>query len=268
MPTRTPSNGLETANQNETFQPGPWTLGFVFILFFSSVRRSTSQEIWDFPPNTVSAGQSSSDLQFSILRVRRLGYPNDAAGSSFELLAPVSLIAGASRFVRQDIYRSRLPRSIGNGNQCASLVSLTLACAPESKSMPIVVSLSGSTGTRSKRNFHRPESNCGIALNSTFRVLIVFLRWLRLRIRSPRRSRDSVPQTRMKCSNLSFQESDFSSCYFSQAFKGGHFTKPEMFSANALGAVNNCRAIDARLRLRLYCSLSEKQAPRSSQSTL
>jgi hypothetical protein len=55
---------------------------------------------------------------------------------------------------------------------------------------------------------------------------------------------------------------------FSQAFKGGHFTKPEMFSANALGAVHNCCAIDARLRLRLYCSLSEKQARRSSQSTL
>src|SRR5436190_23148296 len=27
---------------------------------------------------------------------------------------------------------------------------------------------------------------------------------------------------------------------FSQAFKGGHFTKPEMFSANVLGAVHNC----------------------------
>jgi hypothetical protein len=33
MPTRTPSNGLETANQNEMFQPGPWALGFVFMLF-------------------------------------------------------------------------------------------------------------------------------------------------------------------------------------------------------------------------------------------
>jgi len=74
-------------------------------------------------------------------------------------------------------------------------------------------SLSGSTGTRSKRNFHRPESNCGIALNSTFRVLIVFLRWLRLRIRSPRRSRDSVPQTRKKHSTPGFQASNFSSCY-------------------------------------------------------
>ena len=138
---------------------------------------------------------------------------NDSAGTGFELLAAVSLIAGAARFVRQDVYRSRLPRSIGNGNQCASLVSLTLACAAESKSMPIVVSLSGSTGTRSKRNFHRPESNCGIALNSTFRVLIVFLRWLRLRIRSPRRSRDSVPQTRKKHSTPGFQASNFSSCY-------------------------------------------------------
>jgi hypothetical protein len=91
------------------------------------------------------------------------GYP----GTGFELLTPVSLIAGAARFVRQDIYRSRLLRSSGNRNQCASLVSLPLACAPESKSTPMVVSLSGLTGTRSKRNFHRPESNCGIALNST-----------------------------------------------------------------------------------------------------
>ena len=110
-------------------------------------------------------------------------------------------------------YRSRLTPSIGNRNQCASLVSLTLGCADESKSMPIVVSLTGSTGTRSKRNFHRPESNWGIPLNSTFRVLIVFLRWLRLRIRAPRQSTDSGPQTRKKCSNLTFQESDFSSCY-------------------------------------------------------
>jgi len=34
MPSRTPSNGLERANQNETFQSEPWALGFVFILFF------------------------------------------------------------------------------------------------------------------------------------------------------------------------------------------------------------------------------------------
>src|SRR6266496_1368827 len=142
-----------------------------------------------------------------------IGQFNDSAGTGFELLPPVSLIAGASRFVRQDVYRSRLPRSIGNGNQCASLVSLTLACAGESKSTPIVVSLSGSTGTRSKRNFHRPESNWGIPLNSTFRVLIVFLRWRRLQIRAPRQSTGSVPQTRKKDSNLGFRDSVFSSCY-------------------------------------------------------
>ena len=56
----------------------------------------------------------------------------------------------------------------------ASLVSVTLACAAESKSMPIVVSLSGWTGTRSNRNFHRPESNCGMPLNSSCRAFIVF----------------------------------------------------------------------------------------------
>src|SRR5881396_3876800 len=33
---------------------------------------------------------------------------------------------------------------------------------------------------------------------------------------------------------------------FSQAFKGGHLIKPEIFSANALGTVHNCCAIDAR----------------------
>ena len=117
-------------------------------------------------------------------------------------------------FVRHDVYRSRLPRSIGNRNQCASLVWLTLACAAESKSMPIVVSLTGSTGTRSKRNFHRPQSNCGMALNSGCRVFRVLQPQLRLQIQAPRQSTGSVPQTRKKCSNLGFQESDFSSWHF------------------------------------------------------
>jgi hypothetical protein len=38
MPSRTPSNGLERANQNETFQPEPWALGFVFIPTFAWLR--------------------------------------------------------------------------------------------------------------------------------------------------------------------------------------------------------------------------------------
>ena len=47
MPSRTPSNGLETANQNETFQPEPWALGFVFTLFSqaSEDRHFTEREI-------------------------------------------------------------------------------------------------------------------------------------------------------------------------------------------------------------------------------
>jgi len=38
---RTPINGLETANQKEKSQPGSWAIAFVFMLFFSSVRAST-----------------------------------------------------------------------------------------------------------------------------------------------------------------------------------------------------------------------------------
>jgi hypothetical protein len=88
-----------------------------------------------------------------------------------------------------------------------------------------MVCLRGETNTRSKRNFHRPQSNCGMALNSGCQVFIVLPRWLRLQIRARRQSTGSVPQTRKKCSNLSFQESVFSSCYFSQAFEDRHFTK-------------------------------------------
>jgi hypothetical protein len=40
-PSITPSNGLEMANQKETSQPESWAIAFVFMLFFSSVRRST-----------------------------------------------------------------------------------------------------------------------------------------------------------------------------------------------------------------------------------
>jgi len=74
--------------------------------------------------------------------------------------------------------------------------------------------LSVEDGARSKRNFHRPESNCGMALNSGCRVFIVLQPQLRLQIQAPRQSTGSVPQTRKKCSNLGFQESDFSSWHF------------------------------------------------------
>ena len=85
--------------------------------------------------------------------------------------------------------------------------------------MPIVVSLTRATGTSSKRNFHRPESNCGMPLNSGCRVFIVLQPRLRLQVRARRQSTGSVPQTRRKCSKLSFQESDFYSCTFLKRLK-------------------------------------------------
>ncbi len=47
MPTRTPSNGLERANQTERFQPEPWALGSVFILVSQAFedRHFTQREI-------------------------------------------------------------------------------------------------------------------------------------------------------------------------------------------------------------------------------
>jgi hypothetical protein len=47
MPTRTPSNGLETANQKETFQPESCAIRFVFTLFYQAFedRHFTEREI-------------------------------------------------------------------------------------------------------------------------------------------------------------------------------------------------------------------------------
>ena len=47
MPTRTPSNGLETANQKETRQPDSLAVGFVFTLFSQAFedRYFTEREI-------------------------------------------------------------------------------------------------------------------------------------------------------------------------------------------------------------------------------
>jgi len=47
MPSRTPSNGLEMANQKETFQPEPWAVGFVSMPFSQAFedRHFTEREI-------------------------------------------------------------------------------------------------------------------------------------------------------------------------------------------------------------------------------
>jgi hypothetical protein len=57
-PSKTPINGLETANHKEMFQPGAWEVEFVFTLFFSSVRRSIFQKSDIFLADRVSAGQA------------------------------------------------------------------------------------------------------------------------------------------------------------------------------------------------------------------
>ena len=145
------------------------------------------------------------------------------------------------RILSTGCYRSRLPRSIGNRNQCASLVLLTPACAAESKSMPIVVSLSGSTGTRSNRNFHRPESNCGMALNCGWRVFIVLQSRLQLQIHQ-RQSKIATPIKGLSTANQKetfhsgFSGFEFLFMLFSQAIEERHFMKREASCARPLRA--------------------------------
>jgi hypothetical protein len=50
MPSRTPTNGLERANQNETFQLEPFAVLFVFTLF------SQAFEGRDFTERKISLG--------------------------------------------------------------------------------------------------------------------------------------------------------------------------------------------------------------------
>jgi len=47
MPKRTPNNGLETANQKETFHPESWAIEFVFMLLSQAFedRHFTKREI-------------------------------------------------------------------------------------------------------------------------------------------------------------------------------------------------------------------------------
>jgi len=51
MPSRTPTNGLEMANQKEKSQPGSWAIAFVFTLFSQAFedRHLTKHELsfWD-----------------------------------------------------------------------------------------------------------------------------------------------------------------------------------------------------------------------------
>jgi hypothetical protein len=56
------------------------------------------------------------------------------------------------------------------------------------------------TGMRSKRNFHRPESNCGMALNSGWRVFIVLQSRLQLQIHQ-RQSKIATPINGLSTAN-------------------------------------------------------------------
>ena len=66
--------------------------------------------------------------------------------------------------------------------------------------IPISAWLSGWTSRNSKRNFHRPESNCGMALNSGWRVFIVLQSRLQLQIHQ-RQSKIATPINGLSAAN-------------------------------------------------------------------
>ena len=105
----------------------------------------------------------------------------------------------------------------------------------DSKSIPIVVSLSRSISTTSKRNFHRPESNCGMALNSGWRVFIVLQSGLQLQIHQ-RQSKIATPINGLNAANQKEMfQSEFSGVgfFFMPLFSSIRrpiFQKPGVFS--------------------------------------
>ena len=94
-------------------------------------------------------------------------------------------------------------------------VSSMLACAAESKSVLIVVCLTADNGTSSKRNFHRPESNCGFPLNPACEVFIMLPSRLRLRIRLPTAMNRLMTQTKRKRPSFGFRSRIFLHAIFS-----------------------------------------------------
>jgi hypothetical protein len=130
MPTRTPSNGLETANQKETFQPESCAIRFVFTLFYQAFEQGhfTKCEILSACLECSRAIRAMPSCYQPTIRDQRYTVTKKTSGLS--IVNPTAML--------------------------------------ETKGP--VKCLSVEIGTRSKRNFHRPESNCGVAINSVCEV--------------------------------------------------------------------------------------------------
>ncbi len=133
MPTRTPSNGLETANQNETFQPESCAIRFVFTLFSQAFEQGhfTKCEILSACLECSRAIRAMPSCYQPTIRAQRYAAIRQTSGLS--IVNPTAML--------------------------------------ETKGP--VKCLSVEIGTRSKRNFHRPESNCGVAINSVCEVFML-----------------------------------------------------------------------------------------------
>jgi len=129
---RTPINGLETANQKETFQLESCAIRFVFTLFSQAFEQGhfTKYEILSACLECRRAIRAMPSCHQPTTRTQRYTAIRQTSGLS--IVNPTAML-----------------ETTGPAN-CLSV----------------------ELGTRSKRNFQRPESNCGVAINSGCEVFI------------------------------------------------------------------------------------------------
>jgi hypothetical protein len=125
-PRRTPSKGLETANQKETRQSDSLAVGFVFTLF----------------------SQAFEDRHFTECEISF----GTALSAAWAIRAMTSCHQPTTHAQRYTAIRQTSGLSIVNPTAMLETTGPVNCVSVE-------------LGTRAKRNFHRPESNCGVALN-------------------------------------------------------------------------------------------------------
>ena len=188
MPTRTPSNGLETANQNETFQPESCAIRFVFTLFSQAFEQGhfTKCEILSACLECSRAIRAMPSCYQPTIRAQRYAAIRQTSGLS--IVNPTAML--------------------------------------ETKGP--VKCLSVEIGTRSKRNFHCPESNAG--LRST------------------------------RCAK--------SSCYLSQGLEGRHFKDVNRLGTWPASTDKHYSPLAATSRSALRCSCTNRCVRSLVQSRL
>jgi hypothetical protein len=126
-PNATPIKGLSTANQKETFHADSSGGEFLFMLFFQAPEGRNFTETWSFFRDALSAAWA--------IRVMMSCYQPTTHAQRYAAIRQTSGLSIVN------------PTAILETNGPVNFLSVEI-------------------DARSKRNFQRPESNCGVAINS------------------------------------------------------------------------------------------------------